>query len=135
MESEILNLLKSLRHVLKSAHWLTVGYENHLLFDRLMEGIDDEIDALSEVLFGITGEDFALKALPSLKEMISILSGYQDSNDPKILLPQILVIESEILNLIKPSSSLSIDNVLQGIAQHHAINKYLIERQLNALSK
>jgi DNA-binding ferritin-like protein len=49
-------VLRSLYLIHQQNHWSTKGYETHLLFQRLYEGVLEDVDAAAERTIGITGE-------------------------------------------------------------------------------
>lgn len=64
---EILYHLIGLNQYIKQYHWLADGYENHILADKLADGLDDEIDELAELLLATQTKetDFAAKEVLS----------------------------------------------------------------------
>lgn len=48
---ELIQHLVAFKYACKQNHWSTNSYANHLLFDRLSEGIDDSVDDLAEKYF------------------------------------------------------------------------------------
>ena len=60
---EILYHLIGLNQYIKQYHWFAAGYENHILADKLADGLDDEIDELAELLLATQTQetDFAAK--------------------------------------------------------------------------
>ena len=53
--NELINLLLTFRWSMKLQHWKSKKYANHLLFDRLIEEVDDFIDDVAEKAFVATG--------------------------------------------------------------------------------
>lgn len=49
-------VLRSLYLIHQQNHWRTIGYDTHLLFQRLYEGVLEDVDAAAERTIGITGE-------------------------------------------------------------------------------
>lgn len=62
---EILYHLIGLNQYIAQYHWLAAGYENHILADKLADGLDDEIDELAELLLATVNNenDFTAKEL------------------------------------------------------------------------
>lgn len=57
---ETLAAMRALQWLYQSLHWQAKGenfYENHLLFERLYDGMSDQIDALAEKLIGYYGSE------------------------------------------------------------------------------
>lgn len=50
---ELLYNLIGLKQYIKQYHWLAKGYDNHILADRLEEGLEEQIDELAELLLAI----------------------------------------------------------------------------------
>jgi len=60
--------LKSLYEFWKSSHWICSGqnfYSDHLLFERISDSIQDQIDQVAEKFVGIFGEDIVKVHLTS----------------------------------------------------------------------
>ncbi|MDR0532993.1 MAG: DUF5856 family protein [Verrucomicrobiales bacterium] len=48
---ELIQKLIAFKYSCKLAHWKATGYADHLLYDRLQEGLDDIIDDVAEQYF------------------------------------------------------------------------------------
>ncbi|MDR0741817.1 MAG: hypothetical protein LBF28_03520 [Rickettsiales bacterium] len=48
---ELMQHLIAFKYACKTNHWSTDNYADHLLFDRLAEGIDDSVDDIAEKHF------------------------------------------------------------------------------------
>ncbi|MDR1144619.1 MAG: DUF5856 family protein [Verrucomicrobiales bacterium] len=54
--------LIAFKYSAKLAHWKTTNYTQHLLYDRLQEGVDDLVDEIAEQYFMASGQADALSA-------------------------------------------------------------------------
>lgn len=53
---ELMERLIDFKYSCKLNHWTTKSYSEHLLFDRLQEGIDDIVDNIAEKYFMATNQ-------------------------------------------------------------------------------
>lgn len=135
---EILYRLQALYQFYKSAHWLAKGeyfYQDHLLFEKLYEGFDDEMDTLVELLLITTEDDIAFQPRNILKESIEYLPDF--SGDCKKDVKSALKAEHELVNLLgkianadKKPDSAGIMNFILTLSQNHSHKAYLLMRRL-----
>lgn len=135
---EILYRLQALYQFYKSAHWLAKGeyfYQDHLLFEKLYDGFDDEMDTLVELLLVTTEDDkeFAPKAI--LKQSIEFLPEFY--GDCKKDIKSALKAEHELVKLLgdianedKKPESAGIMNFILTLSQNHTHKAYLLMRVL-----
>lgn len=131
---EILYRLQALYQFYKSAHWLSKGdgfYQNHLLFRRLSEGFDDEMDALAELMLVYVAEDSELLPEVISRESIKFIPKFGDF---KKNVKSALEKEDELALIIQKLNPNEIPvglyNHLASIAQNHTRNTYLLNRSL-----
>lgn len=77
---EICNLLKASKTLLHQIHLKFTDYADHLLADRLSEGLQDNIDRLKELYISVYDEDIA-NALPSASEEAEYLKQIPSSEN------------------------------------------------------
>lgn len=132
---ELIYIIQALNVFYRSAHWRSKGdffYQNHLLFQRLYEGLDDEIDTLVELIIGDTSDTaFVAPKLFNDKTQSYTPIG---SEDAQLNLTRGAELEKLLLSKIQAlnenSISVGIFNHIAGIAQNHSRNLYLIEQTL-----
>ena len=132
--------LEALYLLHQSAHWQTRGasyYGDHLMFQRLYKGIDKEIDSLGEraVAMGspllvcpITTAHLSAKVLPLWGKGHSL-----DSPEKLVMLSlnaEKSVLEAVASAMATASPSDGVQNLLQGIADAHEGNIYLLQQRL-----
>lgn len=132
---DLVYILQALNVFYRSAHWRSKGptfYQDHLLFARLYEKLDDEIDDLVELLIGLDGDDsFVAPQLFNQKIQKYIPIGKSDSEDN---LRSALIAETELLAKIQEIQSstaqVGVYNQIASIADNHTRNLYLIKQAL-----
>lgn len=131
---EILYRLQALYQFYKSAHWLSKGdrfYQDHLLFERLYEGFDDEMDTLVELLLSTDAEDEDFNPALILTEAAKFIPEFGDT---KANLTVAAKLEEELLTLIQgvdsKATSVGLYNHLAAIADSHTRKGYLLHRAL-----
>lgn len=130
---EILGILEVQYLFYQSAHWQTQGpefYGDHLMFQRLYDGVKEEIDSLAEKLVGIYG--VANGALSSrIAEMAKVI-GKVSANETMVvetglLLEEALQLMLESMQLV--SLPVGLDNLLATIADNHEGHQYLLKQR------
>jgi len=121
----------------QSAHWQTKGsefYADHLLFQRLYEGLRDEIDSLGEKtvgVFGIDHVDFSRRL-----DNMGILTDYLNLNvQQKSYISTAILLETKLLDLLQQSEttdfSSGVKDLFAGFANAHEGNLYLLQQRQN----
>jgi len=118
----------------QSAHWQTKdGYQDHLLFQRLYEGVQEEIDTIGEKAVGIKEESQV--DLQSRIDNILKWHLIQQSNT-KQFLENAIFLEKQFLMLLgqgdKMPFSPGVKNLLGGIADKHESHVYLLIQNLKS---
>lgn len=132
---DIVFILSALNVFYNSAHWRARGlsfYQNHLLFARLYEPINDEVDELVELIIGATSDDsFVEPRFYNERVQSFTLQGSTDflTNLKRSLELEELLLE-RINNLKEKDVGVGIYNKLADIAQSHLRNIYLINQTL-----
>lgn len=132
---EVLYRLQALYQFYKSAHWLASEgkefYSYHLLFERLYEGFDDEMDGLVELLL-ISEEDKQFYPDKILKGAMDYLPKFGNSASN---IKEALKAEHELVGFLgkivegneKPDAA-GINNYLMNLAEKHSARSYLLLR-------
>jgi DNA-binding ferritin-like protein len=123
----------------QSAHWQSSGptyYGDHLMFQRLYKPIDKEIDSLGERAVGL-GDPRLVCPLTTSQMAFDLLQGWGKGHraDAPLRLVQLsLYAEKCFLKAIKEAMSQpasdGAQNLLQGIADVHEGNVYLLQQRL-----
>lgn len=132
--TELLYILNALNIFYKSCHWRCQGnyfYQDHLLFERLYGGIDDEMDGLVELIIGLTN-DRAFADARLINERTQVFTPtYGENNQENFV--KALQLESLLLSsiaAIPQGSDVGTYNHIAGIAQKHRSNVYLLKNSL-----
>lgn len=142
--SMILAYLDLLSHVQQTAHWVSKGdpyYGDHLLFERLYNETNADIDGIAEKLIGLgdvgqvdltTRLRFQLQTLQSMpidpymdgRQLASVVLEYEK---------QFLVRVSEAAQSMKMQGLMTrgLDNLLAGIEDKHEGFVYLLKQRLS----
>lgn len=133
--NDLVYILEALNVFYNSAHWRSKGslfYQDHLLFQRLYDGISDEIDELVELIIGFTSDDsFVEPKLFNEKVQFYTPEGGADSKTNLIRaqgLEEALI--AQISAFSEREVGVGIYNQLAEIADHHTRNLYLIKQTL-----
>jgi DNA-binding ferritin-like protein len=132
---DLVYILAALNIFYRSAHWRSKGpsfYQDHLLFARLYENIDNEVDNLVELLIAYEGgTEFAfprvfvensLKYLPAGKETA------RENAEAALELEQKLL--NQIRQISEETASVGVYNQIASIADNHTRNTYLLKQLL-----
>jgi len=131
---ELIYILNALNIFYKSCHWRCRGdffYQDHLLFERLYTGIDDEIDGLVELLIGLTDDrEFADAKVINEKTQIYTPT-YGENNQENFT--KALQLENLLLSSIATisQSDVGIYNHIAEIAENHRSKTYLLKSSVN----
>lgn len=132
---DIVYILGALNAFYTSAHWRSKGllfYQDHLLFARLYEKINDEVDDLVELIIGATGDDSFVE--PKLfNEKVQLFTP-EGGLDTKTNLIRALNLEegliARISSFTEKEVGVGLYNQLAEIADSHTRNLYLIKQTL-----
>jgi DNA-binding ferritin-like protein len=138
--------LRSLSILHHQHHWVTSGpssYEDHLLMQRLYEGIDDEVDTVGERCVGLGGNETVDLTLQFktmwafIKENMS--SGMTMPSMGNDLIQKSLNAEFMFLTLANMTKEIltanglltsGLDNMIAGLQDAHETNVYLLKQRL-----
>lgn len=124
----------------QAAHWQSSGpsyYGDHLLFQKLYKPIDKEVDALGERAVGV-GHPRLVCPITQASMAKDLLQGWgkgQGPDEPRRLVQMSLGAERSFLeaiaaSMVQASPSDGVQNLLQGIADVHEGNVYLLQQRL-----
>jgi len=131
----IMTYLELLYMFYQSAHWQTKGsefYADHLLFQRLYEGVRGEIDNVGEKLVGVYGDqyvDFSLR-LASINKLSDFLEVHQNQ---QFFIGTGIMIEVKLQDLLQEvdsgTFSAGVKDLFAGIANDHEGHLYLLKQR------
>lgn len=78
MLTVIADFLTALLQLLKQKHLTTKNYDEHLLYERLQDGIDEDIDRIKEIALACGYNEDIANAFISLDRAAKIVAKYQD---------------------------------------------------------
>jgi DNA-binding ferritin-like protein len=146
--SEMASLLAFIRAeavVHQAHHWQTRGdYGDHLLFDRIYNGVFGEIDKVAERMIGSGHHILAHPILLAKHCSMVVQSLYRDAGEnPSSDAYPVLSLRATLRTLValklvysaleaKNQLSHGIDNLLQGIADEHEGHVYLLKQRIQA---
>jgi len=128
---EVLAILKGQYWSHQTNHWQTNVYGNHLLFQRLYEGVQKEIDTLAEKLVGYFGEETVDQSALIEKTQYWV-DKWNKTKDPvdrgleseKDLQKAVSYAYNKLKN--QDDLSLGLDDYLMALANAHETNLYLL---------
>lgn len=122
------------------AHWLSQGesyYADHMLFERLYEGVQGEIDGLAEKILGYNGFD-AIDIVEVNQIATRKLSKWTTNSD---LLKQALNAEEDLQTSFKEhydaldemdALPLGLDDFIQALSSSHDTHQYLLQQRASS---
>jgi starvation-inducible DNA-binding protein len=129
--------LKAIYTIHQQNHWLSKGdhfYDNHLLFQRLYESAQEDLDSIAEKCIGIFGED-SVDYNFQLKITQKIMTKYVSQKGLK----QSLSAEKDYLKILKTSylflkekesMTLGLDDMIMSIYSKREESVYLLQQAL-----
>jgi hypothetical protein len=143
--------LRAVYQIHQSNHWTTKGtwyYGDHLLYQRLYEGILPEIDGVAERAVGM-GAIEMMRSLPQARQTLAFCEMFCEENkaatpyaisgssvDPNALASRSLQAELFLVGLVEEVEGMAgttpgTSNLLQGIADKHEGHIYLLNQRLS----
>jgi len=139
--ASLASMLHALYLLHQSAHWQTRGptyYADHLMFQRLYKNIDKEIDSLGERAVNLGGP-MLVCPITTAELATPLLAGWGKGHGldaPEKLVSMSLRAERSVLDALgvamTQTASDGVQNLLQGIADAHEGNLYLLDQRLRA---
>jgi DNA-binding ferritin-like protein len=135
----LLSAARALAQLHQAHHWQAGGisyYGDHLLFDRLYEGVDAEVDQIAERLVGLASPDMV--EVSAVAAQVERLLREVYRSDSKDLVATSLAAEAAFLGILaNVTTSLDeqglltygTDDLLAGIADKHEEHTYLLTRR------
>lgn len=145
---ELLATVKALSHCYQVLHWHSKGepfYGDHLLFERLYNAVNGEVDSVAEKTIGVTDDanciapsDLALR----VATMVQTQLGHLQMDNLEKLIRGMYDCETvfvrktlpKMLEDLQTAGELTdgLENFVQGICDSHESNIYLLSRRLKA---
>jgi len=134
----VLACLRAMGISYQTSHWTVYGshfYQDHLLFQKLYDSVNEEVDALAEKIGGVMGTS-QLKLGYQAPLMFSYIQGFSQVQDP---IKRGLHKERFFLQLIEQSIedlkglgllSIGLEDLLISMASNHESNLYLLQQIL-----
>ena len=119
----IVTNLNSIYLMAKTLHWEALGYADHLLYDRVADGIQDDIDAVMEAAFLPfyelkIGKNIIVNSVPASTDATSLLSYIEGTID---------LVE----NSLKNNNVLEgVKNVLSNVSNNLLVKQMLLRKNL-----
>lgn len=127
---DILVTLIALKQYIKQYHWQAKSYQEHILADKLEEGLEDYIDETAELSVMIEQTDEHLQAGKLLAEAANIVSEDNESHLRKIA--YLLVALNEDLKELKPKvGEMGVEDLFSRLSNSILRKIYLIHLQEN----
>lgn len=136
--TQLLGMLRAVHWSHWTTHWQVRGtpsYGDHLLFERLYKGLEEEIDALAEKIVSYYGAE-AVDAVANADFMLRFLSRYEQVADPYA---RGLAVETYLQKSLKrvydqlkgtDEMTLGLDDYLMATANLHETHQYLLRQRL-----
>ena len=124
-----------------TTHWQVTGsYGDHLMFQRLYEKVDEEIDGLAEKLTGLFGNE-AVDGPLQAHHMTRFLSNFAAEGDPIIRALNTerawQAILKRVLDYLDAHGDLGLglDNMLRTFADDHETHSFLLQQRQGGIRK
>lgn len=138
----ILSMLRAAHWAHWTSHWQTRGlpfYGDHLMFSRIYEAIEEEIDALAEKIVGEFGPG-AVHPVEQMQQALDILADFDDADPAKRSLSIEEALQkslSESYRALKESDTLSLglDDYIMSVANAHESFQYLLRQRMSQTTK
>ena len=134
---QLLSILRAIHWAHWTTHWKAYRYQTHLLFQRMYEGVVEEIDGLGEKIVGEYGPE-ALYDSPLMEDSLRFLEAH--GNPDQNMYERALEMEEHLQQAIKTAYetlksqgdlSLGMDDFLMGLANAHETNLFLLRQALD----
>ena len=135
----LLAYLRAMYLTYQTAHWQVTGdpaYGNHLLFQRLYESVQEEVDTLAEKIVGYFGPQAVNvnKQGAEISRIVDVFSKHKDPHQRGLFVEgQLQKILSFVYGSIKKrgTMTLGLDDFLMATANAHETNTYLLQQVLD----
>lgn len=124
MLTVISDYLTALLQLLKQAHLIPKDYQDHLLYERIQKGIDEDIDRIKEIALACGYSDEIADARQSLQNAANVLDRFNSITE---LTQQTIIEINKIINKLNKENTdeetISIDGVFnENVAKEGIIN-------------
>jgi DNA-binding ferritin-like protein len=128
--------LRAAHHLYHTLHWQAKGapfYGDHLMFKRLYESVEDEIDGLAEVIAGHYGADKLdpIKAWAAAGEKISRVA--TTGGSPLVIAEMLMELSESANDAIVNGAECpypgALSNFVSGIGTKHLTDVYLLKQR------
>lgn len=127
--NELIAKLIAIKETAKAIHYFNIGYESHLLADRIANGIDEYIDSLKELVIG--DDEYPLTGIEYLQKAIEIIPDIKQK-DNRINFIKLYELITETLTYIQTMElDRAQENLIGAIAEKLKNNKGLINLQIS----
>ena len=133
----LLSFARALAHIFQHAHWASANtnfYGDHLLFERIYNSANGDIDVIAEKAVGITNDSSTINPIEDIKYTAIIVNKLVSGEfNPESFSEIGIAAEKEFLKLIEKmmagNKSDGVQNMLQGIADKHEGHLYLLQQR------
>lgn len=131
--------LRAAHHLYHTLHWQAKGqpfYGDHLMFKRLYEGVEGDIDDLAEVIAGHYGADKLdpIKAWAAASEKIGMIA--QHGGSPLAIAEMIMDLSEAANDAVVNGGECpypgALSNLVSGIGTKHLADVYLLKQRYAA---
>lgn len=133
----LLSYLRALYQMYQHMHWKAEGpnyYSDHLLYQRLYEGVEDELDGVAEKIIGLHNDPHMIDSITdsaTAAQAVEMLM--EDRHDPETFQKTAIRAERILLKLIKQlmeeDTTDGLEDMLQGLANKHEEHLYLLQQR------
>lgn len=139
---DVLCTLRTMYVHYQNAHWESKGasfYGDHLMFQRLYEGVAEEVDAVAEKILGLTGEPMFVSALHTLQHGYDTLQVWEhfageDGTASRCLFSETYFLEQldYVRNVLEDTDNMTygLDDMLGSLASKHEEHVYLLRQRI-----
>ena len=139
---QLLSILRAIHWAHWTSHWKMKGdsfYSDHLLFQRMYEGMVEEIDGLAEKIVGTYGPE----AVSDAPVIIGSMRFFNNHPEGASLYVRALEMEDHLQKAIKTTYdalkasgdiTLGMDDFLMALASAHETNQYLLRQKMRTAS-
>lgn len=139
----LLTFLWYLRIGHQKVHWSVKGnnyYGDHLLFQRLYEEVEAEIDPLAEKILGLEGPTFEILTPEDMLKLHLKFKGFELIEDPyeRSLMANTLFLKGlqRVFDALEQSGQLTmgLEDMLTAMASKHEEHSYLLQQRVGSKS-
>ena len=139
LSSDTMNKLQIVLADLRAQHWLyytlhwqAANYQLHLLFQRLYESLPDQFDGLAEKLVAAAGKQ-SVDASTTMRMSQTVIDVWATGADPlDAALASERDLEAAVFTALASLTDPGLENFLQGVADDHQTNVYLLRQSQGA---